>query len=73
MKCYYTFDSKTKKKVLIPMCYGTIHSFDLEDCICEPPLTEYFFEKERFNKIVEKKNETIQILLSEIEYLKKII
>ena len=73
MKCYYTIDSKTKKKVFIPMCYGTIHSFDIKDCCCENPLTEHHFQKERFNKVVEQKNETIKSLQSEIKYLRTLI
>jgi hypothetical protein len=73
MKCHYTIDLKTKKKVFIPMCYGTVHSFDKKDCCCEEPLTEYRFEKERFNKVVEKKNKTITALESELKHLRKIL
>jgi cobalamin biosynthesis Co2+ chelatase CbiK len=73
MKCHYTIDPKNKKKVFIPMCYGTIHSMEIEDCCCENPLTEHHFEKERFNIILQKKNETIKWMQSEIDHLTKII
>lgn len=73
MKCYHTIDPKTKKKVFIPMCYGTIYSHDLNDCCCENPLTEYHFEKDRFNVAIENKNQTIKSMQSEIDYLNKII
>ncbi len=73
MKCYHTIDPKTLKKVFIPMCYGTIHSFDLEDCCCEEPLTEYYFEKQKFNEMTEKKNSTIRAMEAELNHLRKII
>jgi hypothetical protein len=73
MKCYYTIDPKTLKKVFIPMCWGTIHSMDIEDCNCENPLTQHYFEKERFNKIVEDKNKTIISQQNEIKHLNQII
>lgn len=28
-------NKKTNHKVLIPMCWGTVHSKDIEDCHCE--------------------------------------
>jgi len=55
------------------MCYGTIHSLDKDDCCCENPLTEYHFEKERFNKIVKQKNDTILAMESELSRLRKIL
>jgi cobalamin biosynthesis Co2+ chelatase CbiK len=73
MKCYYSIDPKTKKKIFIPMCYGTIHTLNKEDCCCDEPLTEYQFEKERFNKAMEQKNETIKEMQSELNRLRKII
>jgi len=73
MKCYHTIDPKTLKKVFIPMCYGTVHSFDLKDCCCEEPLTEYHFEKKRFNEMIEKKNNTIRAMEAELNHLRKII
>lgn len=73
MKCYYTIDPKTKKKVFISMCYGTEYSKDKRDCSCPDPLTEHHFEKERYNKVLKVKNETIKSMQSEIDHLNKII
>lgn len=73
MKCYYTIDPGTQKKVFIPMCYGTIYSHDKEDCCCADPLTEHYFEKKRFNKVVIEKNKTIESMQSELEHLRKIL
>lgn len=73
MKCYFTIDPKTLKKVFIPMCYGTMDTKDIKDCCCPNPLTEHQFEKERFNKVIKQKNETIQQQQSEIIHLNKII
>jgi len=74
MKCHYTIDPKTLEKVFIPMCYGTIYTLDKEDYICADPLqTPYQFEKERFNKVVEQKNKTIERLQSEVKHLNLII
>jgi len=55
------------------MCYGTIHSFNKEDCCCPDPLTEHHFEKERFNQVVQEKNQTIEAQQSEINHLKNVI
>ena len=73
MKCYHTIDPKTLKKVFIPMCYGTIDTRDIRDCNCSNPLTEYHFQKERFNKVVKEKNDTIASQEAEIKHLNKII
>ncbi len=73
MKCYHTIDPKTLKKVFIPMCFGTIYSKDKKDCCCEEPLTEYRFEKQKFNEMIEKKNNTIRAMEAELNHLRKII
>lgn len=73
MKCYYTIDPKTNKKVFIPMCFGTIHTLDKDDCNCSEPLTEHHFEKERFNKILKGKNDTIAAQQNELNRLRKIL
>jgi len=73
MKCHYTIDPKTKEKFFIPMCYGTCHSQDIEDCCCPEPLTEHHFEKERFNKVVKEKNATIEAQQNELNRLRKIL
>ena len=73
MKCYFTYDPKTKKKVLIPMCYSTIHSREIEDCSCLDPLTEYNFTKEKFNSVLKAKNKTIKSQEAELNYLRSIL
>lgn len=72
MKCHNTYDKKGKKH-FIPMCYGTIHSFDIEGCCCDDPLTKHHFEKERFNKVIEQKNKSISYMQYEILQLNKVI
>jgi hypothetical protein len=72
MKCHYTYDQKGKKH-FIPMCLGTIYSFNKKDCCCPDPLTDHHFEKERYNKVLSEKNETISMMQSEINHLKKVI
>ncbi len=73
MKCHYTYDKKTGKKFFIPMCSGTIYSHDKKDCYCQEPLTVHRFEKERFNKIVKEKNQTIKDMESELSHLREVI
>lgn len=73
MKCYYTIDKETLKKVFIPMCLGTIYTHKVEDCCCDEPIANHQFEKERFNKVVQKQNETIISMASEILHLNSII
>jgi len=55
------------------MCYGTIYTQDKSDCCCPEPLTDHHFEKERFNKIVKEKNDTIAAQQSELQHLRKIL
>lgn len=73
MKCYYTLDPKTGKKVFIPMCYGTVDTKDIKDCHCPDPLTEHHFEKERYNEVLKKKNESIAEYQAEIKNLYNVI
>ena len=72
MKCYYTYDSESLQKVLIPGCMSVIHSNDINDCCCEGHKFEPF-ENQRFNKTLSERNETIQQLLNEVQYLHTII
>lgn len=37
MRCHYITDKETGERILIPGCYGTIHSNDMEDCTCPKP------------------------------------
>jgi len=55
------------------MCYGNLHNLINENCNCDDPLTEHHFEKERFNKVVQDKNQIIESYQVEIKHLKKII
>lgn len=36
--CYYVKDRG--KRVLIPGCWGTVHSGDMRDCYCDRPSTD---------------------------------
>lgn len=67
MKCYYTYDEKTGEKVLIPQCWGTVHSNDIRDCYCKPTFAQ--FERERYNTILNEKNAEIEALQKEINRL----
>lgn len=73
MKCYYTFDKKTGKKVFIPMCMGTIYSSNKKDCCCLDPLTDHHFEKQRYNEVLKQKNESIESMQAEIKHLHAVI
>ena len=48
MKCYFHFDEKSGKKILIPYCCSVLWSDDIRDCRCE---NETFskFENQRYN------------------------
>lgn len=67
MKCYYTYDEKTGEKVLIPQCWGTVHSNDIRDCYCTQNFAS--FERERYNTILNEKNAEIEALEKEINRL----
>ena len=70
MKCYYTFDRKTNKKIFIPMCYSSING---SNCSCPDPLTDHHFQKERYNEVVKQKNQSIAEFQSEIKHLHNVI
>lgn len=72
MKCYHTYDKKGQKH-FIPMCYGSINSGDIDGCNCLEPITEYRFQKERFNTVLKQKDDTISSLESELNHLRKVI
>ena len=67
MRCYYTYDEKIGEKVLIPQCWGTVHSNDIRDCYCKPTFAQ--FERERYNTILKEKNAEIEALEKEINRL----
>ncbi len=66
MKCHYI--KHEGKKIFIPGCWGTIHSFDLYDCHCDNK-TFAKFEKERYNTILNQKNKLILELENKIKRL----
>jgi len=55
------------------MCMSTIYTQNKEDCSCPDPLTEHHFEKERYNKVLASKNETIECMEGELNHLRKVI
>lgn len=72
MKCYFTFDPLSQKKVLIPMCWESLHQEDLSCCTCKDhPLSYNQFEKQRFNDVVADLNNEIKDLREMLELLKK--
>lgn len=72
MKCYFTYDENGDKH-FIPMCWGTIHSNDKDDCVCQESMTTKSFEKTRFNNIIENKNQTIKEMQEEMDHLVNVI
>lgn len=72
MKCYYHYDEVSQTKILIPQCWATIHSNDIEDCICTPSDTYHRFEREEFNKIKEKDKQIKEMQELIIELNKKV-
>lgn len=73
MKCYFAFDEKAGKKVLIPGCWSVVNSNDISDCNCNSnhDLTYAQFEKVQYNKVLDSKNEEIKSLREEKKYLEK--
>lgn len=70
-KCHYIYD-KQAGKVLIPCCWAVVLSNDIRDCTCRnEDLTFAQFERERYNKELEKRNSIIKGLQSENKYLHK--
>jgi len=70
MKCYFAFDEETNQKVLIPGCMSVVHSDDIEDCTCYE-FTYSKFEKERYNKLLNERNQEIKELQKEVVRLNK--
>lgn len=59
MKCYFTTDTETGEKVLIPNCWAVVMSNDIKDCYCTSK-TFAGFERERYNEMVNKLREEIK-------------
>lgn len=71
MRCHYVYD-KIAGKVLIPGCWSVVMSNDIRDCTCSAgeELTFTQFERERYNKELEKRNAIIEELRADNKYLR---
>lgn len=72
MKCHYVYDDVSKQKILIPGCWEVVRSDDISRCTCNAKdhLTYAKFERNRYNKELDKRNEIIKEQCKDIEYLK---
>lgn len=72
MKCHYVYDDVSKQKILIPGCWEVVRSDDISRCTCNAKdhLTYAQFERNRYNKELDKRNEIIKEQCKDIEYLK---
>lgn len=72
MKCHYVYDDVLKQKVLIPGCWAVVMSDDISQCTCNASddLSYSKFERQQFNKEIDKRNEIIKKQREDIEYLK---
>lgn len=67
MKCYFFYDEKSKRKILIPYCWSVVLSNDIQDCNCSQSFTQ--FERERYNDLIKDKNKIIAEMQKEIARL----
>jgi hypothetical protein len=67
-KCYYTYDEKTLKKVLIPLCWSVVISNDIEDCICANNNNDAYIHKS-YNDDIKKLKGIIDCLHKEVSSL----
>lgn len=58
--CYYATHKISKQKVLIPMCWGTVHSNDIEDCCCD-------LKKQPNIQDLKKENQILRDRVNELE------
>lgn len=65
MRCHFVLDEQSKKKVLIPGCYGSLHREDLSCCTCPKPIKS---AKQLQN---ESDNKRIKELEADLDYLHK--
>ena len=64
MNCYFVWDEEHQHKILIPGCYGGLHTNDLSQCSCKshnPPRIT-MIEKELKDEIVNLRKENNQLL-----------
>ena len=70
MKCHYVYD-EIAGKVLIPECWAVVLSGYIRDCTCrDENLTFAQFEREQYNKELEKRNAIIKELRADNKYLR---
>lgn len=72
-KCHYIYDEEIGK-VLIPGCYGMLHTEDMNFCTCRDyPETAAQFEKREYNETVNKLKAENKELKKENALLNRII
>lgn len=75
MKCHYSYyiEKGKKRRVLLPGCMNAVHSNNINDCICQDPLTGLKFEKKIYNEVVNRLENEILELKKENKHLIDII
>ena len=74
MKCYFTYCEETGERVLIPQCWGTVHSNDIKDCCCATETANFArFGKKKYNYTIKEKNAEIEALQKEIYQNKQLV
>lgn len=72
MRCYFTYDENTGEKVLIPGCWGTVHSGDMADCLCDDTFVSFKeMERKEFREKLQACNKEILELQKQIIRLEK--
>lgn len=72
MKCHFVY-YEDAGNVLIPGCWGTVHSNDIRDCYCRNEVIPRQFEKQIFNDQMKEKLKEIKELEKEVARLRRIL
>lgn len=57
MRCHYHYHEELGQKILIPGCWGTVHSGNMEDCHCGEDFVSYkHIERKEYSEKLEKCN-----------------
>lgn len=72
-RCRFIYDEQTRKKVLIPGCYGSLHRDDLSGCTCQSNHTPKTYERKEYNDEVNRIRLERDILLKDNNQLHRII
>ncbi len=72
-RCRFIYDEQTRKKVLIPGCYGSLHRDDLSCCTCNGLHSFKQYERKEFNDEVRQLRQERDALLKENNQLHRII